>query len=150
MIFFLIHACLWGFSKLSSHFTNILRLCVVYRPSDWRGYLSSFIFPSGYLLARTHFIAFEVYVVVLKIFIFLSQIIMPDEKDEKPSKAAAGKAESSTRSSNPLVRLPSFRQPRDLTLGSGSVRGGALGLGANKSRKNYAPNLNVQRNKVKE
>ncbi|XP_034252885.1 DNA-directed RNA polymerase III subunit RPC4 isoform X2 [Thrips palmi] len=79
-------------------------------------------------------------------------IDMSNEKDEKTSKATAGssKAESSSRSSNSLVRLPSFRQPRDLTLGSGNVsRGGAFSLGANKTRKVYAPNINVQR-KVKE
>lgn len=77
---------------------------------------------------------------------------MPNEKDEKPVKPTTTvKVESSTRSSGSIVRLPSFRQPRDLTLGSGSVgRGGALGLGVNKARKTYAPNLNVQRNKAKE
>lgn len=80
---------------------------------------------------------------------------MPDDKEKKPSKPATVpiKTEPGTsRSSSPLVRLPSFRQPRDLTLGSGSVgRGGALGLGGvTKARKNYAPNLNVQRNKAKE
>lgn len=77
---------------------------------------------------------------------------MPNEKDEKSTKPTAGssKAESSSRSTNSLVRLPSFRQPRDLTLGSGNVsRGGAYNLGANKTRKVYAPNVNVQR-KVKE
>ncbi|XP_026272115.1 DNA-directed RNA polymerase III subunit RPC4 isoform X3 [Frankliniella occidentalis] len=78
---------------------------------------------------------------------------MSDEKEQKPAKPTATtiKIEGSSRSSNSIVRLPSFRQPRDLTLGSGSVgRGGALGLGVNKARKNYAPNLNVQRNKSKE
>ncbi|KAK3914791.1 DNA-directed RNA polymerase III subunit RPC4 [Frankliniella fusca] len=78
---------------------------------------------------------------------------MPEEKEQKPIKQAATsiKTEGSSRSSNSIVRLPSFRQPRDLTLGSGGVgRAGALGLGVNKARKNYAPNLNVQRNKAKE
>lgn len=80
------------------------------------------------------------------------QINMPNEKDEKSTKttATAAKAESSSSSTNPLRRLPSFRQPRDLTLGSGNVsRGGAFNLGTNKTRKVYAPNVNVQR-KVKE
>ncbi|XP_052126749.1 DNA-directed RNA polymerase III subunit RPC4 isoform X2 [Frankliniella occidentalis] len=80
-------------------------------------------------------------------------LTMSDEKEQKPAKPTATtiKIEGSSRSSNSIVRLPSFRQPRDLTLGSGSVgRGGALGLGVNKARKNYAPNLNVQRNKSKE
>ena len=81
-------------------------------------------------------------------------IIMSDGKDKKTpnSTTAVPKAENSQRTtSNPLLRLPSFRQPRDLTLGSGSLgRGGPLALGGNKSRKNYTPNLNVQRNKVKE
>lgn len=79
---------------------------------------------------------------------------MPDDdKDGKPSKPAVVpiKSETPSRTSGSLIRLPSFRQPRDLTLGSPSVsRGGALGLGLNKTRKTYAPNLNVQRNKAKE
>lgn len=63
-----------------------------------------------------------------------------EDKSQGASGSRSSDADSGASSST--LRLPSFKMPRDLTLG-GNVK-------LEKPKKAYVPNLNVQRNKKKE